>query len=169
MNIILTGLRGSGKTTVGQLLAKKLKWNFIDLDQSIEKQERKKIKNIVAKQGWEGFREAENRATQKLVDVRKTIIATGGGTIMNPINEKIFKQLGRIFYLYVTPEIAAERTKDDATRPALTEEKTHEEELKELYVQRNGKYCQSAFRVIQRTDNPGSDADEILEILDLQA
>ena len=101
MNIILTGLRGSGKTTVGKILAKKLKWKFVDLDKEIEKEEKMKIKNIVELKGWEYFRAKEAEVTKKVAQLDKRIISTGGGTIIDKENEIELKKNGKVVYLYV--------------------------------------------------------------------
>ena len=105
MNIILTGLRGSGKSTIGKLIAEKLKWKFIDLDIEIEKSANSKIKEIVETQGWEYFRTLESNMVKKISKRDKLVIATGGGTIIDPSNEKLLKKNGKIIYLYVKPEI----------------------------------------------------------------
>ncbi len=165
MNIILTGLRGSGKTSLGKVLAKKLKWDFIDMDALIEKREKQKISQIVEKDGWEHFRELEKEASVELGKLKDTVIATGGGTIIDQVNEKALKKNGRIIYLYRSPEDCLEHTKGSKNRPSLTEESSPLEELKTLYLQRNGRYCQSAFRVLHRSEDLKKDADELISIL----
>ncbi|MDA1060365.1 MAG: shikimate kinase [bacterium] len=167
MNIVLTGLRGSGKTKVGKTLAKKLAWKFIDLDEEIEKSEKMKIAQIVELRGWEYFRAVESKITEKISKVENTVIATGGGTLINQDNEKALKKNARIIYLYRKPEECCEYIKNDTNRPALTNNETLEEEMKQLYRERNGVYCKSAFRVIERTKNYKKDAEEIINILSL--
>lgn len=166
-NIVLTGLRGSGKTSLGKVLAKKLKWDFIDMDELIEKQEKMKISEIVEKHGWEHFRNLEKEAAAKIGQMEKTIISTGGGTIIDPENEKSLKQNGRIIYLYRSPEDCLKHTKDDPNRPSLTNSESKLQEMEIMYKKRNGRYCQSAFRVLHRTENLEKDAEELLSILSL--
>jgi len=162
MNIVLTGLRGSGKSTIGKLLSQSLNWKFIDLDDEIEKHENKKISEIVSEYGWEYFRKKEKEITKKLTNTDKTVIATGGGTIIDPENEKSLKKNGRIIYLYEKPDICANRILNDPNRPPLTNLETVSEEIKQLYKERNIHYCQSAFMIFERTDNPEKDCKRII-------
>lgn len=164
-NIILTGLRGSGKTEIGKLLAEKLKLDFIDLDEKIEKEEKMSIKEIITLRGWEYFRAKESAITKKIAKLNKTVIATGGGTIIDPENEKALKKNGKIIYLYVKPEVCAKRILNDLNRPPLTNKESVEEEIKELYRQRNGRYCQSANIIFERTKHLERDAQTIIEKL----
>ena len=164
-NIVLTGLRGSGKTEIGKILAKKLGWNFIDIDEEIEKTEKAKIAKIVEIRGWEYFRTVENKVAKKVAELYKTVIATGGGTILDHGNEKALKKNGKIIYLHVKPAICAARILNDPNRPPLTNKKTVEEEIKQLYKKRNGRYCESANLIFERTDDLKKDAIKILKKL----
>lgn len=162
MNIVLTGLRGSGKTTIGKLIAEKLKWKFIDLDEEIEKSEKTKIKDIVENKGWEYFRDLEKKVTKKISGNNKLVIATGGGTIIDPENEKHLKKNSKLVYLYVKPEICAQRILNDPNRPPLTNKQTITEEIKELYKQRHKRYKESADFIFKRSENAEKDAEEII-------
>ena len=141
MNIVLTGLRGSGKTTVGKILAKKLKWKFVDLDKEIEKEEKMKIKDIVELKGWEYFRAKEAEVTKKVAQLDKRIISTGGGTIIDKENEKELKKNGKVVYLYVQPDTCADRILNDTNRPVLTDKKTLKEEINDIY-RHNNFFCE---------------------------
>ena len=165
MNIILTGLRGSGKTTVGKILAKKLKWKFVDLDKEIEKEEKMKIKDIVELKGWEYFRAKEAEVTKKVAQLDKKIISTGGGTIIDKDNEVELKKNGKVVYLYVQPDTCADRILNDSNRPSLTDKKTLKEEINEIYRQRNGRYIKSANKIFHRTENPEKDVEELINTL----
>ena len=165
MNIVLTGLRGSGKATIGKLLAEKLNWNFIDIDNEIEKEENMTIKNIVELRGWEYFRAVENKVTKEISKTDQTIISTGGGTIIDKDNEKELKKNGKVIYLYVKPEVCAERIKNSKKRPALDEENDVFEELKYTYRKRNDRYIKSSNKIFHRTDNPEKDAIELINTL----
>lgn len=142
MNIILIGLRGSGKTHIGKLLAEKLNQNFLDLDEELEKSAGKTIKEIVEENGWEHFRALENDLIANL-QTENTVIATGGGAILNPENVTKLKSLGKIIYLHCSPEICAERIKEDDNRPPLSD-KSLEEEMRELYEKRHPIYQEIA-------------------------
>jgi shikimate kinase len=165
MNIVLTGLRGSGKTQIGKLLAKKLKWKFIDLDNEIEKEEKTKIKNIIDLKGWDYFRTKETEITKKIAKLNETIISTGGGTIINTENKKELKKNGKIIYLYRTPEDCCKYIKNDLNRPPLTDMKTKEEEMEEVYKERNERYCKSAHIILKRTKDIEKDTKTLIKKL----
>lgn len=165
MNIVLTGLRGSGKTEIGKILAAKLSWDFLDMDEEIEKSEKAKITKIVELRGWEYFRAVENKIAKKVAKLKNTVIATGGGTIIDHNNEKALKKNGKIVYLYVKPAICAARILQNPNRPPLTNKETVEEEIKQLYKERNGRYCESANLIFERTNNLERDTEKILKKL----
>ncbi len=120
-NIVLTGFMASGKTTVGKLLSKKLGMDFVDTDELIEKQEGMSINEIFEKYGEEHFRCLEKELAKKLSqNVTGTVIATGGGFVLNKENINELKKSGVVFNLKTNPEIIKERlngAKD--TRPLL--------------------------------------------------
>ncbi len=163
MNIVLTGLRGSGKTKIGKVLSKKLIWDFIDLDREIEKEENMQIKDIVALRGWEYFRAKECEIAKKVAKLDKTVIATGGGTIIDPENEKALKKNGKIIYLYRKPEDCIKYIHADPNRPRLTNQETLEEEMKHLYKERNGRYVESSHIIFHRTKSVEKDSEELIE------
>ncbi|HBH46939.1 MAG TPA: hypothetical protein DDX47_06290, partial [Candidatus Jacksonbacteria bacterium] len=82
MNIILTGYRATGKTTIGRALAKVLQKEFIDTDDIIESQEGRKIRDIFERDGWQYFRRIERQVVRRLAKLDNKIIAVGGGTFM---------------------------------------------------------------------------------------
>jgi len=167
MNIILTGLRGSGKSTIGKIISKKLNFNFTDLDNEIEEFNKMKISDMVKQYGWPYFREKEREAVKRIEISNNTVISSGGGTIVDRKNEKILKKTGKIIYLYCKPETCAKRISNDTNRPPLTDKKTTLEELNEIYKERNNRYCKSADIIFQRTENPENDANKIIKKLKL--
>lgn len=162
MNIVLTGLRGSGKTTIGKLIAEKLKWKFVDLDKEIEKSAKAKIKEIVENHGWEYFRALEKKVTEKIAKGKKLVIATGGGTIIDPKNEKHLRKNAKLVYLYVKPEICAQRILNDPNRPPLTNKESVKEELKQLYKERSPLYRKSADLIFKRSQDAEKDTEKII-------
>lgn len=140
MNIILTGLRGSGKTSIGRVLAEKLKRPFIDLDEEIEKKSGKKIEDIVKKYGWEYFRKLEKEETLKAAQCKNYIIATGGGTLMDRENAQVLKNSGRVIFIYCDLKIIKDRLKKNKNRPSLTGKENFLDEMDEIWKKRQPIY-----------------------------
>lgn len=102
VNVVLVGLSGSGKTSTGWHLAKSLGWGFIDLDDWIEKRAGKKISEIFARDGEEGFRKLEVQALQEIKLVKNHVIATGGGIASNDEVWCLAKSFGVVVWLDTT-------------------------------------------------------------------
>lgn len=118
-NICLIGFMGSGKTTIGEVLAKKTGWQWIDLDTEIAKGENMSIANIFAKKGEAYFRSLETQYLKKALQQEKTIISTGGGVVVSPENVTVLAQKAT-FYLHWEFETLYERIAGDKTRPLAT-------------------------------------------------
>ena len=99
-NIILIGMPASGKSTMGVVLAKILGYNFIDADLEIQKQEGRKLSQIIAEDGVEGFINIENRVNAG-IEAEKTVIATGGSVVYGREAMEHYKNIGRVVYLKV--------------------------------------------------------------------
>jgi len=131
MNIYLIGYRCTGKTTVGRLLAQKLRWQILDSDIEIVKEQGIPISEIVERQGWVAFRRMEKNMIQKLSLLDRHVIATGGGVILNNENVYAMKKSGKLVWLRAKPETIHERMAMDAdtenSRPALTDKGIFEE------------------------------------------
>ncbi|MBI2638104.1 3-phosphoshikimate 1-carboxyvinyltransferase [Candidatus Peregrinibacteria bacterium] len=139
-NLVLTGMRGSGKSRIGALLGRALGRRFIDIDDLIEEKEKKSISEIVSRRGWKYFRLLEQKTVQKLASIRRAIIATGGGTLMDPRNAKILKQNSKIVFLECPVKIMRRRIGASTHRPSLTGKKNFLDELAEIYEKRKRKY-----------------------------
>lgn len=142
-NIILTGMRGSGKTEIGRRLAALMKLEFVDLDEEISKHEGMPIAEIVEKHGWPHFRKIEKELSKKFAQESGLVISTGGGTIVDPENEKQLKQNGFVVFLHCNIEILENRIKNCAERPSLTG-KPALLELEEIWLKRKHRYEKSA-------------------------
>jgi shikimate kinase/3-dehydroquinate synthase len=120
-NIILTGFMGTGKTTVGKLLANQLNFEFIDTDAFIEERTGKRIPKIFEQIGEEAFRIMEAEVAKELSQRKNIVISTGGRMMLEPNNAAVLSSTGRVFCLVATPEEIFERvSKDEATiRPLL--------------------------------------------------
>jgi shikimate kinase len=118
--IILVGMMGAGKTTIGKLLSNQLAFNFIDLDRKIEEKSGVKINTIFEIEGEEGFREREHSALNEALAEQKVIISTGGGVVVKDINRSLIqKSEAMVVYLKASLDILLGRLKNDKTRPML--------------------------------------------------
>ena len=119
-NIILIGFMGCGKSSVGIRLSYQLRRTMIDTDKWIEQRQKKTISQIFQESGEEAFRQMETECLKELIRTAdRQIISVGGGLPMREENHELLKELGRVFYLKVTPETVYERVKNDTTRPLL--------------------------------------------------
>ena len=135
------------------------------MDDEIEKFEKMKISEIVELRGWEYFRARESEIAKRAAKCEKTVIALGGGAIIDRDNEKELMNKGKVIYLYVKPEICAKRILNSKNRPPLTNKETVEEEIKHLYKERNGRYCESSNMIFERSENLEKDARKIIKKL----
>lgn len=118
-NIYLVGFMGTGKTSVGKELARKLKWQFMDLDHLIELKEKRSISDIFAKSGEPYFRKVEKGALKTVAKEKDFVIACGGGIVLDKENIKIMKKSGQIICLTAKPEVILKRTSGYTHRPLL--------------------------------------------------
>jgi len=118
-NIILIGLMGSGKTTVGKLLAKQLDKTFVDCDEEIQRRTGVTITHIFDVEGEEGFRQRETAALEELVQRSNIVLATGGGAPLSQINRDLLSRSGIVVYLKSSVHDLWHRTKHDQNRPLL--------------------------------------------------
>jgi shikimate kinase len=122
--IYLVGYRGSGKTTVGRLLARQIGWPFLDADDLLEAQAGRTVAEVFATEGESGFRERESAVLRDVATRRRHVIATGGGVVLRDENRRLLKATGFGVWLTGTAETCFQRFQDDPTtrdrRPALT-------------------------------------------------
>ena len=117
-SIVLTGLSGSGKTSVGKALSEKLGWSFIDTDLMIEAECGSSVDEIFARQGELFFRELETQVLEKLASemaggATHRIISTGGGVVISPRNRQLLKSLGNVLFLTAPVQVLATRLSGD--------------------------------------------------------
>jgi len=147
VNIVLIGFRGTGKSTVGRLLAKRLERDFIDSDKHIEGSTEKTVKSIFEEDGEEGFRKIEADVIAELSKEDNKVISAGGGAVLREKNVKNLKGNGFLVLLEATPEIIHNRiTQDKKTtqqRPSLTDKKPLDE-IKHLIAEREPAYKSAA-------------------------
>ena len=137
---------GVGKSTIGRLIAKRLKVKFIDIDKVIERRERKSIKRIFDDNGETYFRRLEEKITLKILKNRKAIIALGGGAFMNNnIREKVLTSCTSI-WLKVNLDKLIKRYKKNDRRPLLAIKKL-DSEVKKIYRSRKKTYSLADFKI----------------------
>ncbi len=119
-NIALIGFMGAGKTAVGQLLAKRLDKEFVELDSLIEQQVGKSIPEIFQQDGEIAFRELEIGVTREIAKMKNAVIACGGGLVLNKINIDRLRESSRIVYLTASPRVILKRVSaEEGQRPLL--------------------------------------------------
>ena len=118
-NIILVGLMGAGKSTIGRNLAKKLKKEFYDSDRVIEERTGVDIATIFEIEGESGFRAREAQVIEELCQLNDIVLATGGGSILRAENRENMKNFGQVVYLSTTAELLYSRIRHDKSRPLM--------------------------------------------------
>ncbi len=165
MNLALIGYRGTGKSTVAELLATQLGWKAISTDAQIVEKAQRSIPDIVASDGWEHFRNLETEVCLALKDRDRLVIDTGGGLILRPENVEALKTKSLIFWLTATVSTITRRIADDTQRPALTAGKTFVEEIRDVLTERTSKYQAAANHTVATDDlSPEKIAARILTI-----
>lgn len=169
MIVVLVGLRGSGKTTVGRLVATELGWPFADTDALVEESAGQSIAAIFASEGEAGFRRRESAALAELLGDGPLVVATGGGAVLSEANRELMRP-HFVVWLRADPKVLAARVAGDprtaATRPALTGF-PFEAELRELAARREELYRDVAAREVDAgRDSPRDVAGDILRFWD---
>ena len=152
-NIFLIGLMGTGKTTVGRQLSRKLNMAFYDSDRVVEEHTGADIPLIFEKEGESGFRKREAAAIDELTQKNNIILATGGGAVLDAENRNHLINRGTVFYLKSNLKTLIERTSKDKNRPLLHAEESAEVILKRLLDERGPLYEETADYVIETANN----------------
>jgi shikimate kinase len=152
MNIVLIGYRGTGKSTVGRLLAARLGRELVSTDAEIVKRAQRTIPEIVAQQGWDYFRDLESDVCRELAGRDQLVIDTGGGAILRTQNVEALKKDGTLFWLTASVETIAKRIGGDNQRPSLTGIKSFVDEIQDVLRERTPKYQAAADHTIVTDD-----------------
>lgn len=165
-NVILTGMMGSGKTSVGKALSKILECDFYDLDEIIE-EKHGSISKIFKEKGENYFRQIEQEEIENFLGKNNFVLSLGGGAVLREKNLEILKKIGRIFYLSAQSGTIYERIKGQNNRPLLNVENPREE-IEKILSQRLQKYKKAGEEV--KTDKKEIDeiAREIYERINCQ-
>lgn len=146
-NIILVGLMGAGKSTVGRYLAKRMKRDFYDSDSIIVEKTGVSIPTIFEIEGEQGFRDREEQVIRELTQKNNIVLATGGGSVIREANREAIKDAGVVVYLRGSAELLFSRISHDSNRP-LIQTNNPLATLKSLLQEREPLYMSVADLVI---------------------
>ena len=146
--LALVGMPGSGKSTVGRQLARKLGCPFVDSDHVIEQRLGCSIKEYFEQQGEAAFRDIESQTLEDLTREFVGVLATGGGAVLREHNRALLRERATVCYLRVSPEEIFRRLRHDRQRPLL-QVADPLAKLKELFTQRDPFYQETAHYVIE--------------------
>jgi len=152
MNIVLIGYRGTGKSTVGKLLAARLGRELVSTNAEIIRRANRTIPEIVTQEGWEYFRNLESDICRELASRDKLVIDTGGGAILRAQNVEALKKNGTVFWLTASVETIGKRIGGDNQRPSLTGAKSFVDEIQEVLRERTPNYQAAADYTIATDD-----------------
>jgi len=166
--IFLTGFSGSGKSTIGPLLANSLGYEFVDLDQAIEKHAGKAINRIFAEEGEPHFRDLELHFLTGLIHEKNLIISLGGGTLENDHSYELIKKSGTLVYLKLSVKTLARRLCNKTDRPLLkgdNDRKLSREEIEDkittILAKRKFRYENASITVFTDVKRIGSTVEEL--------
>lgn len=165
MNLYLCGMIGSGKTSIGKEIAKRLRWPFFDVDQIMEKEAGKRIHDIVAEEGWVSYREREYHIAKRLSQLDRSVVATAGGTVRYQWNMDVFDGTGVFVLLTAKLKILAGRARMN-DRPRVHPGTSLENDLSLLWEKYKDRYY-GAADFTYRTDRNKTVKEEAEEIIDL--
>jgi len=166
-NIVLTGFMGTGKTTIGQLVADRLGWRFVDTDRLIEARAGCSIAQIFAAQGEPAFRALESQICTEVAGLRRTVIATGGGTWLALLNREQLSASSVVICLRATANQLAERLASDRERPLLAGAETIEARavrLGELLATREAIYATIPHAIDVAGFSPFTNSERVITL-----
>ena len=159
-NIVLVGAMGSGKTTVGRNLAKKLKVDFYDADYQIIDKTGVSIDHIFDVEGEEGFRKRESKVLKELCNKPNIVLATGGGAVILGENRLIIKRAGVVVYLLSSVDQILRRTAKSKTRPLLENSTNRRQTIMNIIDSRDPLYREVATIIVNTN---GKKMNEIIK------
>lgn len=156
MNIVLIGYRGTGKSTVGRILAQRLGRELVSTDAEVIRRAGRPIPDLVKEQGWDRFRDLEAAVCRDLSGRDGLVIDTGGGAVLRAENVAALKSNGRLFWLTAAVATITARIGGDTQRPSLTGRKSFTEEVEEVLQERRPLYQAAADHVIETDGRPAA-------------
>jgi shikimate kinase len=169
-NVFLVGFMGTGKTTIGKELAKMMGRKFLDLDAELERRLGKTVGDYFSEHGEVKFREVEERVAIELSTTNNRVIATGGGTILNPRVYEALHASGLLVCLYTKRDDLVDRLKRNDKRPLVRGQSPEEirERVEQLLRERSEKYDRVKIRIDTSDLTPMAAARKIFELVSLQ-
>ncbi|MBN2407817.1 MAG: shikimate kinase [Elusimicrobia bacterium] len=164
MNIVLTGMMGTGKSAVGRKLADALGMEYVDIDETVEKKTGLSVNDIFRDRGEPEFRRLEKEAVKHAAGLNNRVISTGGGVVKDSANMDALEREGIIVCLTADAATILARTKDDGTRPLL-KVADPEKEIRGLLAEREKFYSRCDFRVDTSGKSVSDIAGEIVEYI----
>ena len=164
-NLTLTGMMGVGKSTIGKILAKKLNYNFVDIDKLIELKENLSISSIFKNKGENYFRKIEYKVILSELKTKNSVISLGGGAFLNNTIRANTKKFSTSFWLDVTVEELINRLKNNKKRPLLLN-KNLNETVKKIYFERKKIYNEADYRVKCNSLRSDEIVNKILDLYD---
>ena len=161
-NIVLTGFMGTGKTSVGLILAERLGWPFVDTDALIEARAGRSVGDIINRDGEAIFRQLERAVCQEVAAGHEQVIATGGGALLDSLNRAALLESGMVVCLTCHPEEIARRLDGDRTRPLLAGDAVVR--IQELLAARQPVYDALPYHVDTTHLTPEETTDEVLRL-----
>jgi shikimate kinase len=168
-HLVLVGLPGSGKSTVGAMLAERLRRTFLDFDVEIERREGASVASIFAERGEGAFRALELKLTEELRDIGNMVVAPGGGWVANPGAMALVRPPARLIYLRVRPETALKRLGSAAGGRPLLNRPDAAAEMQRLFEERRALYQAADFEVGAELVAPQQATDEIVRLISAPA
>lgn len=162
--ITLIGMMGSGKTTLGKLLGKKLNLPSVDIDLIIEKENSQNISEIFSKYGEDFFRKLEKSTIEKVLCPDGQIISTGGGAFEDSETRELLLNNSTVIYLKTTPESILKRIKNNKQRPLL-KDNMNIENISKIINKRRKNYEMAHYTIVTDEKTPNDIAEEILGVL----
>jgi shikimate kinase len=162
-NLVLTGMMGVGKSTVGKNLAQKLSYNFVDIDRTIESREGSTINLIFKNKSESYFRKLENEISLEKLKKKNTVVSLGGGAFLNKSIRREVKNTSVSFWLDVDVSELIKRLKKNKKRPLLYN-KNLNVTVNKIYLERKKTYSEADFRIKCNFLGPDKIVDKILKL-----
>ena len=162
-NLVLTGMMGVGKSTVGKNLAQKLSYNFVDIDRTIESREGSTINLIFKNKSESYFRKLENKISLEKLKKKNTVISLGGGAFLNKSIRRVVKNTSVSFWLDIDVAELIKRLKKTKKRPLLYN-KNLNDTVNKIYLERKKTYSEADYRIKCNFLGPEKIVNKILKL-----